>query len=162
MTTYYPTDELVAQAWLGQRVPEILAAGGAAMVAGTLPAVGSWSAFAGGLAFCQATLIPGNVPKVDVPLRNAVIQVDCWAVSSADSVKPAWNVAAQLVEAIWHFTNSPTAKYSSPIQIALANYAAANLKAVYPLNNPRRVPNDPSGYARFTIDLEVDWAPVTV
>jgi hypothetical protein len=38
------------------------------------------------------------------------------------------------------------------------NYSPAIVLSAYPLSEPSRVEADPSGYARFTFDLALDWA----
>jgi hypothetical protein len=155
---YYPTPELVAQGWLSQRVPELVPA----QVAGALPKTADlWTPYAGkatnGYGFVTAIAIPGSRPNVHVPRRQSVMMVDCWG-AFPSSNKPAWNVAAQLAEAIRNATEASTAKYSTLMTLVLPNYRTAVVLSAYLINEPRRMAGDPSGYARFTLDLEVDWA----
>ena len=93
---YYPTNALVAVAWLGQRVPGLAPA----MVATKLPRdLAAWA----DLGFVQASIVTGT-PDVDVPIRRPLVQVDCWA-ASVDaqgnvSTRPPVNKAARLAERI--------------------------------------------------------------
>ena len=155
---YYPTPELVAEAWIGQRVPELVPA----QVAGSLPADPStWTQFgtkaSNGRGFITCVAIPGSRPNPHVPIRATVVEVNSWA-AFPQSNKPAWNVAAQNAEAIRNATEASTAKYTTALTLSLANYRSAIVLSAYLIDEPRRMANDPSGYARFAFYLEVDWA----
>ncbi len=150
---YYPTNALVAAAWIGQRVAGITDG----MVATRLPRDPAvWA----DLGFVQVTPITG-APEVDVPIRRPLVQVDCYAVTldatGTVSTKQPVNKANRLAELIRTATELPTAKYSSPVTMP-ANYAGAIVLSVYPVSEPAEVPDDPSGYARVTLDLAIDWA----
>lgn len=158
MSGYYPTPELVAAGWLGQRVPELVPA----QVAGSLPPdPTTWTLFGtkatNGRGFITVNAIPGSRPSVHVPIRKTVVRVDSWGVFY-QSNKPAWLVAAQNAEAIRNATEVRSALYSTPLTLALAGYRQAVVLSVYLIDEPRRIANDPSGYARFAMNLEVDWA----
>lgn len=150
---FYPTSELVAIAWLGLNVPG-LAAG---QVGTTLPKdVAAWQ----DQGFLQVQSIPGGrQPDVDLPLRLPVLQLDGWATSGPSSSKPPWNLANRLLELVrLACEDAQTGKYGKTL-VVKADYRNARVQAVYPLTEPARVPEDPSGYARFTMDLAVDWVP---
>lgn len=145
---YYPTSPLVAVAWLGQRVPG-LAPG---IVATRLPRdLAAWA----DLGFVQATVITGT-PDVDVPIRRALVQIDAWA-HSPDGVRPPVNKAARLAELVRVATELPTARYSSPVEMP-ANYAGAVVLSAYVVTEPYEVTDDPSGFARISLDLVLEWA----
>lgn len=145
---YYPTNALVAVAWLSQRV-EGLTSG---MVATRLPRdLSAWA----DLGFVQATVITGT-PDVDVPIRRPLVQVDAWA-HSPDGVKPPVNKAARLAELVRVATELPTARYSSPVEMP-ANYAGAVVLSAYVVTEPYEVTDDPSGFARMSLDLVLEWA----
>ena len=145
---YYPTSPLVAVAWLGQRVPG-LAPG---IVATRLPRdIAAWA----DLGFVQATVVTGT-PDVDVPIRRPLVQVDAWA-HSPDGVKPPVNKAARLAELVRVATELPTARYSSPVEMP-ANYAGAVVLSAYVVTEPYEVTDDPSGFARISLDLVLEWA----
>lgn len=150
---YYPTNALVAVAWVGQRVPGITDG----MVATRLPRDPAlWA----DLGFVQITPVTGS-PDVDIPVRHPLVQVDCYAVtldaSGTVSTKQPVNKANRLAELIRVGTELPSAKYSSPVTMP-ANYSGAIVLSAYPVSEPAEVPDDPSGYARVTFDLAIDWA----
>lgn len=152
---FYPTNALVAAAWIGQRVPGIVAG----QVATRLPRdVKTW----GAEGFVQVSPVTG-VPDVDIPVRHPLVQVDCWAVTidaaGNVSTKQPVHKANRLAELIRTATELDSARYSSPVTMP-AHYAGAIVLSAYPLTEPSEVPDDPSGYARVTFDLALDWVRV--
>jgi len=146
---YYPTNELVAVAWLSSRVPGLVAA----QVGTTLPKdVSTWA----DEGFLQIQALPGGAPDVDVPVRRPVFQLDAWA-STPGSNKPPWHLANRLAELVREATEADAALYGREVTMP-ANYLGARVQAAYLVSEPRRVTNDPAGYARFTLDLAIDWA----
>ncbi|MFI1166563.1 hypothetical protein ACH4UM_23905 [Streptomyces sp. NPDC020801] len=140
------TPELVATAWLKTVVGD--------RVATTLPKDNSSWAASG---FC--TLVTaGGTPNLYVPLREPVIGVDCWAVNP-QSQKPPWNKAAVLAEAIQAACYDHRA---IPRSVTLpAGYPAAQVLSAYTTGEPRRIPDDPSSYARYSIPgLVLAWVEV--
>ncbi|MEU1443114.1 hypothetical protein [Streptomyces mirabilis] len=143
--TLHATAELVAAAWLTTVVGD--------RVATTLPKDnGSWAASG----FCTIATVGGS-PGLYVPLREPVIGVDCWA-NSPDSQKPPWNKAAALAEAIQAACyNHP----GIPQTVTLpAGYPAAQVKGAHTTGEARRIPDDPSSYARFNVGLAIAWVEV--
>jgi hypothetical protein len=144
---YFPTTELVAVAWLSQRVPG-LAEG---MVATSLPKdVTAWAT----LGFVQVQALPGGTVDIDTHVRHPVLQVDAWA-ANPGTLKAPWNKAARLVELIRVATEDGQA-FGRTVQLP-PDYSAARVLSVYPVGEPTRVTDDPSGYARYTLDLAIDW-----
>lgn len=145
---YLPTSDLVVVGWLGSRVPSIAPG----QVATSLPkAVTSWA----DEGFVQVTLITGAA-EVDVPqIRHAYAQLDLWA-TTPGSNKPPWNKAARLVELVRAATE--TQSYGAPLALS-GDYLDARVQAAYLITEPSRILGDPSGYARFTLDLAIDWVP---
>jgi hypothetical protein len=144
------TPELVAVAWLKTVVGDI--------VATTLPkpaADGSLSWETTG--FVTVTTV-GGTPNLYVPMREPVTGVDCWAASTS-SQKPPWNKAACLAEAI---NTACQAHTSIPQTVTLpAGYPAVQVRSAYATGEPRRIPDDPSSYARYTIPgLVLAWVEV--
>lgn len=140
------TPELVTEAWLKTVVGD--------RVATTLPKDNSSWAASG---FCTL-VVAGGSPNLYVPLREPVIGVDCWA-NSPSSQKPPWNIAAALAEAIQAACyNHP----GIPQTVTLpAGYPAAQVKSAYTTGEPRRIPDDPSSYARYSIPgLAIAWVEV--
>lgn len=145
---YPPTNELVAVAWLSQRVPELIGLG---IVATTLPKdTSKWT----DTGFVQARSVVGGIPNIDIPLRRPVIQLDTWACSSGSN-KPSWNLANRLVELI-RIETEEMADYNKAVTLP-DGYNGAIVGSAYFINEPRRVNDDPSGYARFTVDLAINW-----
>jgi len=143
---YYPTDELVAAAWLAQRVDDLTSA----MVATTLPSDTSKWADAG---FVQAQAVAGGRVSLDLPVRRPVVTLDFWAVSPGSN-RPPWGLANRLVELVRHAVEAQT--YGQPVTLGGA-YLGARVQAVYAATAAARVEGDPSGYARYTQDLAIDW-----
>jgi hypothetical protein len=142
------TPELVAEAWLKTVVGD--------RVATTLPKDNATWAASG---FCTL-VVAGGTPNLYVPLREPVIGVDCWA-NNPSSQKPPWNKAAALAEAIQAACYDHRA---IPQTVALpAGYPAAQVKSAYTTGEPRRIPDDPSSYARFSIPgLVLSWVGVSM
>lgn len=140
------TPELVATAWLKTVVGD--------RVATTLPKDNtSWSASG----FCTLATV-GGTPNLYVPLREPAIGVDCWAVNP-DSQKPPWNKAAALAEAI------QAACYDHPAipqRLTLpTGYPQAQVLSAYTTGESRRIHDDASSYARYSIPgLVIAWTEV--
>lgn len=140
------TPELVAEAWLKTVVGD--------RVATTLPKDNtSWAASG----FC--TLVTaGGTPGMYVPLREPVIGVDCWGVSPG-SQKPPWGIASGLAEAIVAACQDHRA-IAQPVTLP-TGYPAAQVRSAYVTGDPRRIPDDPSSYARYSIPgLAIAWVEV--
>jgi hypothetical protein len=144
---YPPTNELVAQAWLSQRVVGV----SPGQVATTLPKDTAAWADAG---FIQVQALPGGSVDIDTYIRHPVVQLDFYA-TRPNSDKPPWNLANRLVELV-RIATEDAQEYGKPVDLP-PDYMAARVLAVYPIGEPTRVTDDPSGYARFTLDLAVDW-----
>ena len=148
--TLHATPELVAIAWLKTVVGD--------RVATTLPkrsqdGTYSWAE----IGFVTLTSVGGS-PNLYVPLRDPVMGVDCWAVNP-DSQKPPWDKAATLAEAI------QAACYDHPAipqKVTLpAGYPQARVLSAYTTGEHRRVPDDPSSFARYSIPgLVIAWTEV--
>lgn len=44
--------------------------------------------------------------------------------------------------------------------MAVGSYDPARVLSVWPVGGPLRVSGDPSGFARYDLDLELAWCPV--
>lgn len=139
-------NELVAVAWLRTVVGD--------RVAHTLPKdITSWV----DVGFCTVDTVGGDT-NMYVPLRAPVIGVDCWAVNPG-SQKPPWNKASALAQAIqaacWDHPAIPQA-LTLP-----TGYPAVQIRSAYLTGEPRRVPDDASSYARYSIPgLALAWVEV--
>jgi hypothetical protein len=97
----------------------------------------------------------GGTPNIYLPIREPVMGVQCWAVNP-NSQKPPWNKAASLAGAIqdacWDHPAVPRNL------VLLGGYPMVQVKSAYLTGEPRRVPDDPSSYARYSIPgLVVVW-----
>lgn len=148
----YPNAELVGQAWMAaySSIP-------AAAMAGTLPAVGKWTPAGDGVGFLQMRALSGGTANIDIPeRRSTVLQVDGYGTRIVkDTFRPVWSVAMDLLEEVREATRSQV--YGRPLTMPLADYRDARVFAGYLVSEPVRVEKDPSGYARVTANLEIDW-----
>lgn len=153
----YATTELVAITWLKANAAAVGL--DPQKIAATLPRdTDEWSA----TGFVQLHALPGGQYAAAGTKRMGVVTVDCWwsATSGAtSSSKPQWAKANQLIERVIAATEDPTTGYSSLLDLG-PNYTPAVVLSVYPMGEPQRVENDPASYARYTVDLVVDWARV--
>jgi len=141
------TPELVATAWLKTVVGD--------RVATTLPKDNTTWAASG---FC--TLVTaGGTPNLYVPLRDPVIGVDCWA-NNPNSQKPPWDRAAMLAEAI------QAACYDHPaipqiLTLGKPGFPQARVLSAYTTGEHRRIHDDASSYARYSIPgLVIAWTEI--
>lgn len=153
---YLPTGALVLVAWLGQRVPGLTDA----MVATSLPREISTWADAG---FVTATIIPSPAGVDSGDTRHVYAQIDAWAVSmTADgsaSSKPPVYKATRLAELVRRATDDDVQTFGRPVTLPAA-YLPARVLAAYAMTEPSPIPDDPSGYARVTLDLALEWARI--
>lgn len=141
-----PQSEMVAALWL-----ETL--GLAADAIGTdLPADPiSWAT--GG--YVQVSTMGGS-PHPYIPERAPTVQVDCWA-NRPNSELPPWNRAGDLAGQILNATYEPQlVALVMPI-----GFRPARVQTVTVLTEPRRMPGDPSGFARVMLELIMHWTWVS-
>lgn len=144
-----PNSELVAIYWL-RTCPDL----DPTKVNTTLPRdVTVWA----DTGFVQVANAVGGEPDRYAPLRHPVVQVDCWAVRP-DSGRPPWGHAGALSEAILDYTYS---RSSIRVVDMPSDYVSARVLCVSAISEPRRGIADVANYAHYTIDLELNWAPVT-
>lgn len=156
--TLRPNTELVAIAWLAG-VEGITSA----MVATTLPdpvkpdgTAADWRS----TGFVQVYTVGGSPAKHN-PLRRPVVNVDCWAVSGTSTLKPNWALANHLAELILAEANDfDAARRTVSITVGTKEYPDARVLGVDVLSEPRRVPSDSGGYARYQFDMTLNWAAV--
>lgn len=145
--SYPPTSALVAAAWIAQRVPGFTDS----MVASRLPRdISAWAANG----FVQVTPIAGT-PDVDIDVRRPLVQIDAWAVAPGSTNPPVGkaNVLAERVR----IATFDGALYGKVVTLP-HDYDDAIVLSAYALTEPTVVDGDPSGYARVTFDLALDWA----
>lgn len=156
--TIHATSEIVAVAWL-------LGVGGitadANHVGVTIPERDPTTGWAWeDTGFIQMVGVVGGSPGAHVPQRQAVVQIDTWAVN-ADSGLPPWGKARELAELIIADTYNTAANgdFGNRDVSALmpSGYHGAYVQSVWPLTEPRKVPNDPGAFARYTFELSLVW-----
>lgn len=108
----------------------------------------------------------GGSAGMYVPMRMPVVLVDCWA-SPGDSVKPPWNKATALAEAI---VDGCLDHEGTPRLLTLpADYPNARVLSAYTVQEPRRpvVPGggeasaDLGSWARIVLGLQLHWVQVS-
>lgn len=142
-----PNDEQVGIAWCRLYVgPELGDAGIASNLPKTLPGDG----------FVQIRSLRPGIADIDLPTHHSLLTFDFWAAPANGGAHPRWSVAAQLVARVTRAMENRFQTFNKELGLG-ADYIPARVQAVYKDNEPRRVPDDPSGYARFTLDVNVDW-----
>ncbi|MCU1617791.1 MAG: hypothetical protein JWO98_5331 [Frankiales bacterium] len=86
-------------------------------------------------------------------MRSSGLQVDAWAASA--SSRPQWGDASQLIERFKSALDEDQA-FGETLDLG-PNFLPVRVQALYADQEPRRVEGDPSGYARFTMDVFMDW-----
>ena len=146
-----PTSSRVGRAWLRSVLRTEVGVGRA------LPSTATEHMRTYGFAVAE---VVGGSPDIDVPFRRPVIGVACWvAPPTADPSIVQTAAAERLAE--WVIT----AAYDHPAvgvtldlrALGLGSYRPARLHTVIPVSEPREAPDDPSNYARFDIDLLLNW-----
>lgn len=139
-----PNTELVATTYLRNITQTMEPAPG---VGTTLPEdTTSWAD-----GFVQIVVVGGS-PDVYVPVRQPLIQVDVWVPTKG--TKPRWSFANSIAEYILGFLYDTE---NTQMLLSLGNYKDALVQVAYPVSEPRRVSNDPAGYARYTFDVALTW-----
>jgi hypothetical protein len=106
------------------------------------------------------TQVVGGSPELELPIRKPVVAVSSWAAPATEgSSKTPWPQAAAISEWIWEMTWD-RAHMNVTLSFSLPGYAQARVFTVEALTEPRRVEDDPSGYARVDVDLLINWTGV--
>lgn len=150
----HPNGELVGQAWL------IAYAGvDVGKVASKLPnpVESPWPEDG----FVQVRALVGASTEATLPeRRTSVLQVDTWGtrqIRDRDVFRPLWAVAMDLAECIRVATFPGVQEYGKPLTMPVADYSPARVLVGSLLSEPTRVEDDPSGYARMTLNLSLTW-----
>jgi hypothetical protein len=145
--SYHPNSEQVGVAWIGGISGFV-----AGMVGTDLPSADNATFAASG--FIQVKAVAGQA-NIYTPLRQPLIQADCWAVNSA-SGRPPWNRAWHLANTVWAASlDHPNV----PREVTTPDaYLGARVLSVWPQAEPRVVPADLGSYARVTVELNISWA----
>lgn len=153
-TLQHATTALVATAWLAT-IPGITAdMAGTQLPRPAADGTVSWAT----TGFVQVISGVGGTPGMYVPLASPVVQIDCWATQSSSDLPP-WAKADALAMAVWW---AATQNVGIETVLALrAGYAGARVMSAYLLGEPRPMYGDPSDYARFTMNVAMNWVEVT-
>lgn len=147
--TEHATTELVATAWLAT-IPGITAAmAGTQLPRPAADGTVSWAA----TGFVQTTPVGGDFGMYTA-LASPVVQVDCWATQSNSDLPPLAKANALAMAVAW------AAVENTGIETVLnlrAGYAAARVMSAYLLGAPRPLYGDPSDYARYTMNVAMNW-----
>lgn len=96
----------------------------------------------------------GGGQHLYVPLRNPVLQVDCYAVNP-NTDDPPWDKASDLAEYVVAGTYDMT-KLNTSLTLR-TGYDMARVTSARINGGPRRMTGDPASYAWYQIDLAMDW-----
>jgi hypothetical protein len=157
VTTPYPflaNNELVAAAWIAS-----ITGLSPAMVATQLPAAtlpnkkpAPWVA----TGFVTVAVVGGQVGDL-LPVNEPVIQVDCYWVNPGSN-KPPWfkaNALASVIQrATWDRTGIPRLLTLTANGVTYPN---ATVQTAYVVTPPRRLYGDGADYARYQMDLALQW-----
>lgn len=144
---YVPNDEQVMVAWIRHYVGGDLGdAGVATDLPKALPADG----------FVTVQLTRPGLPDVDLPNHHPLLTVDTWAAPSASGGRPRWNAAAQLMARITRAMENDFQTFGKTLDLG-PEYMGVRMQAVWKNTEPQRLPNDPSAYARYTLDVNAVW-----
>lgn len=143
-----PNSELVAQAWISS-----LANISSSIVKTQLPADNTTWAASG---FVHVVGVVGGASDPYVPVKNPVVQVDTYAVNP-NTDNPDWGQASTLAEYIRAGTY-----LLEKTHVSLTTRSGFDNAQVLQATctEPRRIPNDPSGYARYTMDVNLTWVTI--
>ncbi|MFC8077521.1 hypothetical protein ACFUN8_18540 [Streptomyces sp. NPDC057307] len=119
----------------------------------------------GGDTFVVLSVTGANIHP-EFRLRMPVITAECFATKLANpkpdgvtTQSPDWAKACDLAEKIVMGCYDDFV----PVDIALGvtGAPAARIYNVGLIGEPRRVPDDQSGYAKYTVDFQIKWAQLT-
>jgi hypothetical protein len=105
--------------------------------------------------FITVNDLNGGGADVDLPqIRHAYLTLDVYA-AFPDNDNPQWGRAAIGAGMVWDTLTLPQ-PYGAALDLG-ADYLAARAQAMYAISEPRKVEDDPSAYARYTFDAQLDW-----
>lgn len=101
----------------------------------------------------------GGSPHPDVPMRQPIVQVECWFAPRPDR-KPvaARNRAEQLANRVLDATYDPALMGQVIDLSGIGDYAPARVHTVTALTEPDEVEEDASDWSRWDVDVEVLWS----
>ncbi|NUR09332.1 MAG: hypothetical protein HOQ45_20305 [Nocardioidaceae bacterium] len=106
------------------------------------------------------TAAAGGSPDVYVPMREPVVQVECWFPPPASGMQASWARAEQLANRVLSATYNGALMGRLIDLSTVGNYAPARVHTVTALSEPDAVEEDASDWSRFDVDLLFRWSPV--
>lgn len=146
---YPPFTDLVARGWLRLALPFVDVGDRLPKPSPALRAVG----------FIRTVTVGGNV-DVDVPLRRPIVTAECWvapAVEGQGQDYEPWNAAGGLAQWVIDATYR---RELMGVEVDLTDFGAyrpARVHTVIANPEPRRVEGDPGHFARYDVDLQINW-----
>lgn len=143
-----PTDELVVIAWL-KTLPGLPSG----QIGTTLPEdVTKWPD-----GFLRVATVGGDVN--DVGVRMPVVTVECWAATTGASKRTPWGRANVLAETIVEatFGEDGHGRVGRSVYPAPGDYRPAFVGSCSSVTRPQRIENDAPGFARYDVNLTVQW-----
>lgn len=161
-TLLLPDSELVASGWLAA-----IPGWSSAMVGTTLPRLGPNGPLPDWVDTGFVTVaVVGGTPASHVPQAEPVLSVNCWAVNASCAGpgqpinvqnKPPWGRASQLAEQIRAAAYVLDKGIGRGVTMPVPGYAHAAVTSALLLTEPRRMPSDMAGYARYQLDIQLTW-----
>jgi hypothetical protein len=99
----------------------------------------------------------GGSPDRYVPMREPVVQVECWLPPPASGRQASWARAEQLANRVVAATYDRSLMGRLIDLSTVGNYAPARVHTVIALSEPDPVEEDDSDWSRFDVDLEFRW-----
>jgi hypothetical protein len=90
-------------------------------------------------------------------MRRPVGAAECWAAPAPGSSQVPWGRASELAEAIMDAVDDEHSPLHGITVTLPGDYGMARVHSVNALGEPVKVEGDPSGFARFDLDLEINW-----
>lgn len=161
-TLLLPDSELVTQGWLAA-----IPGWSTAMVGTTLPRLGPTGPMPAWVdtGFVTAAVV-GGTPASHAPQAQPVMSINCWAVTATCAGpgqpinvknKPPWGRASQLAEQIRAAAYVLDKGFGRGVTLPVPGYAHAAVHSALLLTEPRRLPADLAGYARYQLDIQLTW-----
>lgn len=98
----------------------------------------------------------GGIAAQEDGLREAVVRVDSWY-SNGQNANPSWSKAHDPLALLEEVTIASGGHGHASMALGADYRSVRVLTSTRLLTRPRKIRADPSGYARWTADLALDW-----
>jgi len=102
------------------------------------------------------TLTVGGSVNTNTPMREPVMSVECVAANVGKS-RPPWGRAIGIAELIIRATEWTGWGSTARAVVLPSGYPGARVWDGSALTEPKRVPSDEAGYARYSFDMSMSW-----